>query len=343
MLQHTRTLLWPKDYLRYQLTGQCFTDVTEAGGAALYDEQLQAWAIDRLALVGLPPSVLPPIRPATADAGALQPDVATALGLSPATKVIVGAGDVIALLGGAPPRPHRLTCSLGSSGMVSCRLTESQHINDPAERLYLYPFLPYRLLNGVLSTSGAALTWAWQALYKKQPPLERVLAAALAVEPGAQGLFFLPYLAGERSPYWNDDLRGGFHGLTLSHTRRDMLRAVLEGVAFSLKHLLDIAEELGLAIHELALAGGGAATVGWPQIIADVCGRPLLIFTTQDTVTRPLYAYCVAALDNGLSFDDALQKTFDQPMRYHPNRSLESVYAENYRRYRQVSDFMAQL
>ncbi|MCG3212266.1 MAG: Xylulose kinase [Anaerolineae bacterium] len=341
VLAQTRTLLWPKDYLRYRLTGQLATDVTEAGGAALFDEQTQAWATDRLALVGLSPAVLPPIHPATADAGPLLPAAATALGLSPAAKVIVGAGDVLALLGGAPPRPHRLTCSLGSSAMISCPLTGTQHFDDPAHRLYIYPFLPYRLLNGVLSTSGAALTWAWQALYEDQPALETAVAAALATEPGGHGLFFLPYLAGERSPYWNDQLRGGFYGLMLGHSRCHMLRAVLEGVAFSLRHLIDIAEELGVPIHEIALAGGGASTPGWPQLIADVCQRPVLIFSAQDTVTRPLYAYCVAALGEA-SFDAALQHAFGQPRRYRPQQSLAAVYTENYRRYRQLADFAAQ-
>jgi xylulokinase len=342
VLRQTRTLLWPKDYLRYRLTGQLATDVTEAGGAALFDEQTQTWAIDRLALVGLSPAVLPPLRPATADAGPLLPEVASALGLPQTARVIIGAGDVIALLGGAPPQPHRLTCSLGSSTMISCPLPDSQQIDDPAHRLYIYPFLPYRLLNGVLSTSGAALTWAWHSLYEEQLPLESVVEAALAEPPGGHGLFFLPYLAGERSPYWNDDLRGSFYGLTLSHTRRHMLRAVLEGVAFSLRHLIDIAEELGVPIDELALAGGGALTPGWPQLIADVCQRPVLIFTTQETVTRPLYAYCAAAL-GGISFDDALRRTFGQPTRYPPKRNVEPVYTGNYRRYRQMADFAAQL
>ena len=163
----------------------------------------------------------------------------------------------------------------------------------------------------------------------------------MATEPGGHGLFFLPYLAGERSPYWNDQLRGGFYGLMLGHSRCHMLRAVLEGVAFSLRHLIDIAEELGVPIHEIALAGGGASTPGWPQLFADVCQRPVLIFSAQDTVTRPLYAYCVAALGEA-SFDAALQHAFGQPRRYRPQQSVAAIYTENYRRYRQLADFVAQ-
>ncbi len=343
LVAQVKTLLWPKDYLRYRLTGRCLTDVTEAGGAALYDEVHQSWATDRLALADLPPAVLPPLQPATGEAGPLLPEIATELGLSPQARVIVGAGDVLALLGGAPPQVGRLTCSLGSSAMVCCRLAEDQAIDDPAQRLYLYPFLPYRLLNGVLSTSGAALTWAWQALYDQASPLAEVLAAALSIAPGAEGLFFLPFLAGERSPYWSDKLRGSFYGLTLGHRRPHLLRAVLEGVAFSLRHLIDIAAELGVPVQEIALAGGGATTPGWPQIIADVCQRPVLMYAAQETVTRPLFAYCLTALDPATAFDQALQTTFSEPQQLTPDSKLAPSYEEIYHRYRRLADFVADI
>jgi xylulokinase len=342
VLAQTRTLLWPKDYLRYRLTGRPATDVTEAGGAALLDYDRQSWAVDRLALTGLDPSVLPPLRPAGDDAGPLLPDVAAKLGLSPTARVIIGAGDVIALLGAAPPHPGRLTCSLGSSGMVSCLLAEEQTVDDPAHRLYVYPLLPYRLLNGVLSTSGASLTWARQALFEEAIPWETVIEAAQTAPPGAEGLLFLPFLAGERSPYWNDALRGGFYGLTLGHNRAHLSRAVLEGVAYSLRHLLEIAEALGVPIEEIALAGGGATVSGWPQIFADVCQRPLLIYTEQETVTRPLYAYGVTALENDLSFDQALKRTFGRPQRLAAQSELASTYDPIYHQYRLLADFAAE-
>ncbi len=342
VLSQTRTLLWPKDYLRYRLTGRAATDVTEAAGAALLDETDRAWAYDRLALTGLDRSVLPAICPAESEAGPLLPDVAHALGLSPELKVIVGAGDVIALLGAAPPKAGRLSCSLGSSAMVSTLLVADQIIDDPQQRLYVYPYLPYRLLNGVLSTSGAALTWAKEALYGQETAWDSMLAAAGAVSPGADGLFFLPYLTGERCPYWSDTLRGGFYGLTLSHRRAHMGRAVMEGVAYSLRHLIDIAAELGVPTAEIALAGGGATVAGWPQIIADVCQRPLLIYADQETVTKALYAYCATALDKNLSFDRALAGTFGQHLRpVDPRPEFSGTYEVIYRRYRMMADFAA--
>ena len=339
VLARVRRLLWPKDYLRYRLTGQIATDPTEAAGAALLDWEQGAWAVDRLKLVDLDPAVLPPLRAADAEAGPLLPDVAIGLGLSPATKVIVGAGDVLALIGAAPPQTGRLTCSLGSSAMISCLLPPGQPINDPQQRLYIYPFLPYRLLNGVLSTSGASLTWAWQALYDEGTPLPAILEQAQAIRPGSEGLFFLPYLTGERSPYWNDALRGGFYGLRLTHNRAHMTRAVLEGVAYSLRHLLDIAQELGVSIREIALAGGGATTLAWPQIICDVCQHPMLIYAEQETVTRPLYAYCKTILDKTVRFEQALAQTFETPQRLTPRSERASIYDQIYQRYRLLADF----
>jgi xylulokinase len=342
VLARTQTILWPKDYLRYRLTGQLLTDVTEASGAAIFEESQQNWAVDRLRLVNLDPAVLPPIRPAGAETGPLLPDVAATFGLSPQVKVIVGAGDVIALLGGAPPQLGRLTCSLGSSAMISSLMPDEQIIQDPQQRLYVYPHLPYRLLNGVLSTSGASLTWARQALYGEETAWDSILAAANAVPPGAEGLFFLPFLTGERCPYWNDALRGGLYGLTFAHQRPQIIRAVMEGVAYSLRHLLDIAEELGVSIDEIALAGGGATVLGWPQIIADVCQRPLLIYADQETVTKALYAYCVTALDKNLSFDQALRSTFDKPKLVTPRPELADTYHPIYSRYRLMADFAAE-
>lgn len=342
VLARTRHLLWPKDYLRYRLTGQLATDPTEAAGAALLDMEQQSWALERLALVNLNPEMLPSLRSASDEAGPLLPEIATSLGLSPSTRVIVGAGDVIALLGGAPPEPGRLTFSLGSSGMISCLLANHQTINDSRQRLYIYPLLPYRLLNGVLSTSGASLTWAWQALYDENVSLATVLEAIQTVPPGADGLFFLPFLTGERCPYWNDTLRGGFYGLTITHRRPHMIRAVLEGVAYSLRHLLEISEELGVPIHEIALAGGGAAIAGWPQIIADVCQRPLVLYAGQETVTRPLYAYAATALHPSLSFDEAIRCTFETPPRLVPQPELAGVYQPIFRRYRLLADFIAE-
>jgi xylulokinase len=336
-------ILWPKDYLRYRLTGVICTDMTEACGAALLDWERREWAEERLELLGLDRRVLPPILPAEADAGRLKPDVAAALGLNPAARVLVGMGDVAALFGGAPLRPGRVVCSLGSSSMIFAPLPAGSMACDPAGRIYVYPFGPTPMLGGVSSTTGAALTWAYEQIGqwpKLGVKLEDAIEEALAVEPGVGGLCFIPYLAGERSPYWSDDIRGGFYGLRLGHAAPHLLRAVMEGVAFSLRCLLDIYAEAGAPIDEIALAAGGTLTAGWPQMIADVCQREVAVYAGQETVTRVLYALCRSALGLG-GFEESLAGTFGAPRRCAGRRELAEVYAAGYRRYRAFADFAA--
>jgi xylulokinase len=340
-LARVHCLLWPKDYLRFRLTGEAATDLTEPGGAALLDWTSRAWATERLALAGLDPDVLPPIRPADGDGGALRPAVARSLGLSPGARVVVGMGDVAALFGAAPPRTGRVTCSLGSSSMVFAPLRPGQEVHDPRGRLYVYPFGPYPMLGGVSSTTGGSLQWAYEKMARGEArglSFEAWVTAALEIEPGAGGACFLPYLAGERSPYWSDTIRGGFHGLQLGHDDRHLARAVMEGVAWSLRHLLDLYQVVGQPIDEIALAGGGVRTPGWPAIIADATQRDVLLFAGEETVTRVLYALCQAHLERR-SFEEALLQTFDEPVIIAHRPALADVYDEGYRRYRAFARF----
>ena len=337
VLAQCATLLWPKDYLRYRLTGVCATDVTEAGGAALLDWQTLTWATSRLVACGIDPALLPPLRRAHDDAGAVLASLAARYGFAPDVRVIVGAGDVLALVTGAPPQPGRVTCSMGSSSMIFAPLADGQTVTQAGKRLYVYPLLPYPLLGGVTSTTGAALHWAWQALYDEQTPFAAALQQALATPPGAEGVFFLPFLAGERTPFWNDALRGAFYGLTLTHRRPHLLRAVLEGVALSLRYLLDEFSRLDVAIDAIALAGGGAAIAGLPQLMADVCARPVAVYAGEETVTRGLYAYACQAL-YGDAFVRALERTFSAPAVYDPS-TASGCYDELYANYCRLAEF----
>lgn len=335
-------LLWPKDYLRFRLTGRILTDITEAGGAALLDWTTKTWAKERLERVGFRPEILPPLHSFTDEAGPLRADVARQLGLSPTARVIVGAGDVLALVTAAPPALGRVTCSLGTSSMVFTPLAEGQVVEDPLGRLYTYPLLPYPLLGGVSSTTGASLQWLWRSVFGEEAPFEQMIAAALRIPARADGLIFLPYLSGERSPYWNDGLRGAFYGFTMTHSRAHMARAVMEGVAFSLRCLLDIYAELGVKVTEIALAGGGASTTGWPQMIADICRLPVLVYSGQETVTRGLYAFACLALGDAASFGEALGRTFGAGETVLADTATAAAYDPLYRRYRALSDFAHQ-
>jgi sugar (pentulose or hexulose) kinase len=253
-------------------------------------------------------------------------------------------GDVAALIGGAPPRPGRVVCSLGSSSMIFMALAEDQHPQDPDHRLYIYPLGPYRLLGGVSSTTGAALVWAYNQIARitsADDSFEQVMTEVARLAPGVDGLCFIPYLAGERTPYWLDDIKAGFYGLHLSHTRHHLIRAVMEGVAYSLRHLLDIYTELETPVQELVLAGGGTKTPGLARIIADVCQYDVAIYTEAETVTRVLYALGHSALTQA-DFDETLMSTFPRPDVIRCTRDHMADYQRSYETYRRFADFALQ-
>jgi len=339
VIAKTKTIIWPKDYLRFLLTGKIMTDVTEAGGAGLLNWNSLEWASERLNELGINPDILPPLKKPDDDGGQIKPEYVTEYGLNAYAKVIVGAGDVLALISSAPPIPGRVTCSIGSSSMVFCPIKTDEEISDPLNRVYIYPLLEYPLLGGVSSTTGAALKWAWQAL---TPELEfdQAIQEAIHSKKGSGGIVFLPFLSGERSPFWNDSLRGGFYGLTLSSSRAEMLRSVMEGIGNSLRYLLDIFNLTGVPINEIAIAGGGAATPGLPQIIANICQIPVCIYSGQETVTHALFAYAAKAMNDGRTFEQALLLTFDSVEWFEPELETKEIYDEIYKQYKSIAEFL---
>ncbi len=338
VLQKARHLLWPKDYLRFLMTGEIFTDITEPGGAALLDWNSLDWARERLEYIGLDPKILPPILQPDEEAGSLLPEFIERFQINPSAKVIAGAGDVLALISGAPPEKGRLNCSIGSSSMIFTPLGMEQDVVDAKNRLYTYPLLKVPMLGGVSSTTGAALQWAWRNFYP-ETSYNTAILEALKVNPGCEGLFFLPFLSGERSPFWNDELRGSFQGLSLTHSRPHFIRAVMEGVGFSLAYLIEIFEELEVHIKEIALAGGGTRTPGLAQLISDVCQLPVNVYTGQETVTHALFAYACLAMNDGRSFDEALQVTFEEPLRLFPDPKKATIYQQLFKKYKTQADF----
>ena len=338
VIHKARHLLWPKDYLRFLITGEIFTEITEPGGAALLNWETLDWAKERLVYIGLNPEILPPILQPEDEAGSLLPQVAKRFNINPKAKVIAGAGDVLALISSAPPAQGRLNCSLGSSSMIFCPLEPHETVVDPQNRIYTYPLLRVPMLGGVSSTTGAALQWAWKNIYPDSP-FEAAIAAALEVAAGSDGVYFLPFLSGERSPFWNDQLRGSFHGLSLAHSRAHLLRAVMEGVGLSLAYMIEIFQELNVEICEIALAGGGTRTPGWAQMIANICQLPICVYTGQETVTHALLAYSCLAIQDGQSFEQALLNTFDEPVWAYPNKELADMYKILFDRYKVQAEF----
>ena len=330
LLAKTATILWPKDYLRFQLTGEKATDYTEGFGSALIDWETKEWLPERIEMCGLSVDVLPEIRKQE-DVFPIKKDIAERLGFSPECKVLTGLGDIAALLGGAPHKKGRLAYSMGSSSMyfteVDCKPNENSG-------LYYLELVGYKLFGGVSSTTGASLTWVHEQLWGGAQGInfDDMIKEAMGIEMEEDPVIFYPFLAGERSPFWSDTISGCFEGLKLHHSKAHLTRAVMEGVAFSIRYIMDLMSGAGVEVHELALSGGGAKTEGWPEIIADVTGKEVKIFTTGETVTTVLYAVLASVLLDG-SFRNILKMVFSEPETVLPDNARQEAYGRNYRRY----------
>jgi xylulokinase len=268
-----RWALQPKDWLRLRLTGEVAAESSDASATLLYDLQADGWDYPVVETLGLRPGLLAPLVASADVAGTLSREVAGRLGLRAGLPVAAGAADTAAaMLGGGLSRPGPVQLTIGTGGQIVA--PKSSPVPDPHGRTHLYraatPNLWYSM--AAIQNAGLALEWARKTLGASW---EDVYEEAFAVSPGAEGVVFLPYLSGERTPRFDPGARGAWIGLGLDHGRGHLLRAALEGIAFALREGLEALEEAGTPVPELRLAGGGTAEESWQQLLADVLGRPL--------------------------------------------------------------------
>jgi xylulokinase len=293
-----------KDYLSYRLTGAWGTDPYDATGTQIHDVRAGQWSPLICDLLGLPPSKLPPIGAATSVTGNLTTTAARETGLTVGTVVAVGSGDsaVEALAAGAMVPGHCII-KLGTAGNVNVVTAEPR----PHPRTLTYPHVIPGLWMTILATNAGAAAADWFAhafdlRASTSPALDLLLLEqmAAAAPAGSEGLIFHPYLQGERSPYWDPNLRGGFIGITIRHRQEHFARAILEGVAFSLRDCLGLLRELGIPVSTMHLMGGGARGAVWPQIMADALAAEL---TVSEPGVTSIGAAMVAGVAAGLFKD----------------------------------------
>ncbi len=264
--------LTAKDYIVLRLTGQAVTDFSDASGSNLFDLQSRTWCRDFLEQLDLEEGRLPRVCASTTVVGRVTPAASEATGLEAGTPVVIGGGDgACAAVGAGVVEAGDCYCYIGSSAWVS--FASEQPVFDPQMRTFTFHHLhPTRYAPmGTMQAAGGARDWLLR-IVGEIPDAEM-----RTVTPGAGGLIFLPYLIGERSPWWNPQARGAFVGLTVSHSRAEMGRAVFEGVAFNLKLIVDALESQGARIPAIRLIGGGAKSELWPGILADVFDKPIHI------------------------------------------------------------------
>ena len=269
------SVLLPKDYVRLRLTGEHATDASDASGTLLLDVRARDWSSQILDALEIPADWLPRVYEGPDVTGTLRDDLAAELGLPAGLPVAAGGGDnAAAAVGVGVVREGAASTSIGTSGVLFAH--RDAFAPDPSGRVHAFCHAvpgAWHLMAVALS-SGGSLSW-WREAAGGGAGFDTLVAEAEAVEPGAEGLLFLPYLTGERTPHLDPHARGGFVGLTLRHGRGHLTRAVMEGVAFSLRDGLEIMRGLGTPDDDLRAVGGGARSPLWMQLQADVYGRPI--------------------------------------------------------------------
>jgi xylulokinase len=275
-------VLLPKDFIRLRLAGEYATDASDASGTLLLDLRRRSWSAEILDALEVPRGWLPAVLEGPEEAGRLRAGVAAELGLPAGIPIAAGGGDnAAAAIGSGIVKAGLASSSIGTSGVIFAYTPEFTH--DPSGRLHAFCHAApgaYHLM-GVTLSAGGSLNW-WRHVLGEQLEYDALIELAASAPVGSEGLLFLPYLSGERTPHLDPFARGAFFGLTARHGLNHLTRAVMEGVVYSLAESLQLMVELGIELKQVRAVGGGARSALWRQIQADVYGMPVQRTTVDE-------------------------------------------------------------
>ena len=333
------TVLLPKDYIRYRLSGELATEPSDASATLMYDTAHLRWSEDIMRAVELPMSLLPTVGPSAGVLGRVSADAASRTGLEAGVPVVGGGADnACGAAGVGVIAPGEVVTSWGTSGTVLA--PTARPLVDPRLRAHTFchvlPDVWY--LMGVVLTAGGAFSWYQEQLARElagaSDAAARLDAEAASVPRGAEGVTFLPYLQGERTPHRDAAARGAILGLSLAHTRAHLTRAVLEGITFALRDSVTILQALGLAPSHLLLTGGGAKSALLRRLQSEIFGLPV---TTVNREEGPAYGAALLAAVGAGAFPDlpaAVAATLTRAPLDVPDAGAHEEYAQPYARYR---------
>jgi xylulokinase len=277
-----RSIMLPKDYVRFKLTGTRATDVADASGTLLFDVVKRKWSAEMLEASDLKAEILPEVFESPQITGRVTKDGARASGLREGTPVVAGGGDQAAgAVGMGIVAPGNVSATIGTSGVVFA--ATSDPVVEPKGRIHTFCHaIPGRWhVMGVTQGAGLSLRW-FRDQFTAGASYDALMIEAAAAPAGSDGLLWAPYLMGERTPHLDPNARGAVVGLTAQHTRAHVVRAILEGVAFSLRDTFTIFRELGVPLKSIRLGGGGARSYLWQQIQADIYGMPVDLVAAEE-------------------------------------------------------------
>jgi xylulokinase len=344
------TVLLPKDYARYRLTGGFFSEVSDASGTSMFDVGQRQWSDEMLTALGVPRRWLPEVTESPVVSARVSAQAAQETGLLEGTPVVGGGGDQAAqAIGTGIIQEGVVSATLGTSGVVFA--ASDTYRMEPEGRLHAFCHAAPGMwhLMGVMLSAGGSFRWYRDALCEAERAqaarsgrdvYDLLTEAAGDVPPGCEGLLFLPYLTGERTPYPDPNARGVFFGLTLRHAKPHMTRAVLEGVTYGLRDSLELMRALGLSIEQVRASGGGARSPLWRQILADVFDTEIVTVNVTEGAAygAALLAGVGAAVYNGVG--EACAAAIRVTGQTDPGPAV-AAYADYYPRYRALYPALA--
>ncbi len=344
--ERLKQVLLPKDYIRYRLTGTYATEVSDASGTLLLDVARRRWSGELLQKLDLDASLLPACYESPEVSAQVSEIGGAATGLLRGTPVVGGGGDQPAgAVGNGIVRAGVVSATMGTSGVVFAHAEEPGF--DPLGRLqrgcHAVPGAWHVM--GVVLAAGGSLQWyrnrfgeheVEEARQRNVDPYFLLTELAEQAEPGSEGLFFLPYLTGERTPHFDPHAKGGWIGLTVRHGRTHLIRSILEGAAYAMRDSLELIREMGVSIHEIRLSGGGARNALWKRIQADIYGQDV---ATVNSSEGPAFGVALLAQVGVGAFStvpEACDATISTVERTPTNAELKPFYDKSYMIYRQL-------
>jgi len=334
IFERTCRVLLPKDYIRYCLTGEFASDVSDASGTGLFDVVTRQWSARMLDRLHLDRGLLPSVAESTDPAGAVSKKAAEATGLEPGTLVVAGAGDQAAsAVGNGIVKPGVASCTLGTSGVVFAHMDRPHY--DPVGRVHTFCHaVPGKWhVMGVTQGAGLSLQWFRDQL-APATDYGALMDEAATAPAGASGLFWLPYLMGERTPHLDASARGGWLGVTAKHTRADLIRALIEGVCYSQKDCLSVIEGLAVRVDSVRASGGGGRSAFWRQILADVFAKRVTALKVQEGSAYGAALLATVGTGAFSSVDEACKTAIEEVCTAEPRPRESKVYSDGYEVYR---------
>ncbi len=346
IFEQVKKILLPKDYIRFKLTGEFATEVSDASGMQFMDIPKRQWSDEVLSKLGIDKNLLAKMYESQEVSGKVNTEAALLTGLKIGTPVVGGAGDQAAgAVGNGIVRSGVISSTIGTSGVV---FAFSEHVTiDPKGRVHTFCHAVPDTWHVMGVTQGAGLSLKWfrdqfcgdeirEAAIANVDPYILMDKEAAVASPGSDGLIYLPYLMGERTPHLDADAKGVFFGLSAKHEKKEMIRSVMEGVVYSLKDCLEIIKEMGVDVSEVRASGGGGKSPLWRQMQADVFGTEI---TTINSSEGPaLGVALLAGVGTGVygSVAQACDATIKVKTRQAADSTLNARYSQFYGIYRNL-------